>query len=64
MLTSFYDTGVADVSQFTYQPVDFAVRLGYPAQAQLGLAAIALIVAGLVALVWFIVRRVRLRGAR
>lgn len=63
-MTGFYDTGVADVSQFTYQPVDFAVGLGNPAQAKLGLAAIALIVAGLGALVWFIVRRVRLRGAR
>jgi hypothetical protein len=63
LLTSFYDTGVADDSLFTYQRVDFAVGLGYPAQAKLGLAAIVLVVVGLVALVWFIVRKVRRRRA-
>ena len=64
LLTSFFETGLADDSLFTHHPVDFGVGLGYPTQAKLGLAAIVLIVAGLVALVWFIVRRVRLRGTR
>jgi pimeloyl-ACP methyl ester carboxylesterase len=63
LLTSFYDTGVADDSLFTYQPVDFHVRLGYPAQAKLGLAAIVLVIVGVVALVYFVVRRVRRRRA-
>jgi hypothetical protein len=54
---------VADDSLFTYQPVDFAVGIGYPAQAKLGLAAIVLVVVGIVAVVWFIVRRARRRRA-
>jgi len=33
------------------------VRLGYPAMAKLGLVAIMLLVVGLVALIWLIVRR-------
>jgi len=57
LLTSFYDTGVADDSLYTYHPVDFTVRLGYPAMAKLGLVAIMLLVVGLVALIWLIVRR-------
>jgi hypothetical protein len=57
LLTSFYDTGAADDSLFTYHPVDFSVGLGYPTLAKLGLAAIVLVIVGLVALVWFIVRR-------
>jgi len=61
LLTSFYDTGVADDSLFTYHPVDFHVGLGYPEQAKILLAVVVLVPIGLVALVWFIVRRVRRR---
>jgi hypothetical protein len=63
LLKGFYDTGVADDSLFIYHPVDFRVGLGYPAMAKLGLAAIVLLIAGVAALVWFIVRRVRRRRA-
>ena len=63
LLTTFYDTGVADDSLFTYQPMDFDVGLGFPEMAKLGLAAIVLIIILLVALGWFIVRRVRQRRA-
>jgi hypothetical protein len=63
LLTSFYDPGVADDSLFTPHPVDFRAGLGYPAMAKLGLAGIALLIAGVTALVWFIVRRGRRRRA-
>jgi hypothetical protein len=63
LLSSFYDTGVADDSLFTYHPVDFSVGLGYPAMAKLGLAAIVLIIILLATLGWFIARRVRRRMA-
>ncbi|MEE8568465.1 MAG: hypothetical protein V3S81_07625, partial [Anaerolineales bacterium] len=61
LLSSFYDTGVADDSLFTYHPVDFQVGLGYPAMAKIALAIVVLVPLGLVALVWFIVRRVQRR---
>ena len=61
LLTSFYDTGVADDSLFTYHPVDFHVGLGYPGQAKILLAVMVLVPIGLVALVLFIARRVRRR---
>ena len=63
LLNSFYDTGVADDSLFTHQPVDFRAGLGYPARAKLGLAAIVGIVVLLAALGGFIART-RRRGRR
>ena len=61
LLTTFYDTGVADDSLFTYQPMNFDVGLGFPTIAKLVLAAIVLIVAIIVAVVWFIVHRMQRR---
>ena len=61
LLTTFYDTGVADDSLFTYQPMDFDVGLGFPAMANLVLAAIVLLIAGVLAAAWFIIRRVQRR---
>ena len=63
LLTNFITTGVGDDSLFTYQPVNFHMELGYPALAKLGLASIVLVIVGLVALLWFIVRRVQRRKA-
>jgi pimeloyl-ACP methyl ester carboxylesterase len=63
LLASFYDTGVADDSLYTYHPVDFDVGLGYPAMAKLGLTAIVLVIAIVVATVWYIARRARRRKA-
>ena len=63
LLTTFYDTGVADDSLFTYQPMNFDVGLGFPAMAKLIVAAIVLLIAIVVAVVWFIVRWVRQRRA-
>jgi pimeloyl-ACP methyl ester carboxylesterase len=44
LLTSFYDTGVADDSLYTYQPVDFHVGLGFPEMAKLLVAIPVLII--------------------
>jgi pimeloyl-ACP methyl ester carboxylesterase len=63
LLTSFYDTGTVDDSLFSYHPVDFNVGLGYPAMAKLGLAAVMLVIFGMLATVWFVARRVRQRKA-
>jgi hypothetical protein len=63
LLTAFYDTGVADDSLFTYQPMSFDVGLGFPAIAKLVLAAIVVLFAGVVALICVIVRRMRRRRA-
>jgi hypothetical protein len=63
LLTTFYDTGVADDSLFTYQPMDFNVGLGFPTMAKIALAIVVLVIVGLVVLVRYIVRRVRRRRA-
>ena len=63
LLTTFYDTGVADDSLFTYQPMNFDVGLGFPTIAKLVLAAIVLVIAIVVAAAWYIARKVRQRRA-
>jgi hypothetical protein len=64
LLTTFYDTGVADDSLYTHHPVDFKVGLGYPALAKLGLAAIVGVIVLLGILGWFIARKLRRRRAK
>jgi pimeloyl-ACP methyl ester carboxylesterase len=63
LLTGFYRTGVADDSLFTHQPVDLTVGFGFPEMAKLALAIVVVVPLLLVALVWFIVRRVQRRRA-
>jgi pimeloyl-ACP methyl ester carboxylesterase len=48
LLTSFYDTGKADASQFRNNPVDFQVSLGFPILAKILLVSGVLPVIGLV----------------
>jgi len=52
LLTSFYATGAADDSQFSYLPMDFKVSLGFPALAKIllgtGVLLVAVVVLGLV----------------
>jgi pimeloyl-ACP methyl ester carboxylesterase len=59
MLNTFFDTGQADASLYTYQPLDFDVGLGWPALAKLLVTIPVLIVVIVVAVVWFIARRVK-----
>ena len=55
--------GEVDDSLFTYQPMDFHVGLGFPAMAKIALAVVVVVIAGLVVLVRFVVRRMRRRKA-
>lgn len=48
LLTSFFDTGVADDSLYTYAPTDFQVTWGFPRLAKLGLGVLFLLVAAVV----------------
>lgn len=47
LLTSFYDTGVADDSLYQYAPMDFNVKLGFPLLAKILLGTGAMLVMGL-----------------
>ena len=62
LLTAFYDTGVADDSLFTYQPMDFDVGLGFPLMAKIMVVVVVVLLIGLYLLIRFIVRRVRRRS--
>jgi pimeloyl-ACP methyl ester carboxylesterase len=65
LLTSFYDTGVADASLFTYMPMDFHVGLGFPLMTKLLAGAGLLLIAGFgLCLVWVFRRWQRRPGAR
>ena len=64
LLTSFYDTGVADNSLLTYAPMDFHVSWGFPELAKIALASVLLIVLGITVLIWVIIRRIRRRRVR
>jgi len=63
LLTTFYDTGVADDSLFTYQPMNFDVELGWPALAKLLVAVLVLVPIVLLVFVWLIVRWLKRRKA-
>ena len=57
LLTSFFDTGEADDSLFTYQPWEYNPGLGFPAIAKIILAVGALIVTFILILVRKLVKR-------
>lgn len=64
LLTSFYATGVADDSLFTYAPMEFEVSPGFPTIARVALGLILAVILAVVALIWFAVRWVRRRQVR
>jgi pimeloyl-ACP methyl ester carboxylesterase len=62
LVNSFFGTGVADASLFTIQPIPFDVgTVAFPELLKIALGASMLVLLGLVALVWFVVQRVRRR---
>jgi pimeloyl-ACP methyl ester carboxylesterase len=61
LLTSFYDTGVADDSLYTYLPMDFKPSRRFPVLAKQLLGAGVLLIVLLAASSWAIVRRLRRR---
>ena len=48
---------------FSYQPMEFQVGLGFPELAKIGVVVFLILVAGLIALIWFIIYRIRRRKA-
>jgi hypothetical protein len=58
MLTSFYNTGVADASKNSYVPMDFRVSWGFSTIAKAALAAIVLVGMIVIAVVLWLVRSV------
>lgn len=58
LLEGFYKNGVPDSSRNAYMPMDFSVRWGFPAIAKAAVGTIAVLVAGLIALLVWILRRV------
>jgi len=61
LVTSYYDTGVADDSLFELQPLSFEPSISLVTMAKLGVAAVVLVPLLLVGGVLVIVRRVRRR---
>jgi pimeloyl-ACP methyl ester carboxylesterase len=62
LVNSFLGTGVADASLFTIQPIPFDVgTVAFPELLKIALGAMMMVLLGLVALVWFVVQRVRQR---
>jgi hypothetical protein len=63
LLTSFFDTGVADDSLYTYLPMDFKPAMRFPVLAKVLLGTGILLILALVGAVVGITRRVRTRRA-
>jgi hypothetical protein len=61
LITSFFDTGIADDSLFTYEPMDFEVNLGLPMIAKITVGVVILIIFALLFLLRFIVIKIRRR---
>ncbi len=62
--TPFLDTGVANNSLYICTPIDFQVSCGYPNLAKLLLGLVLLLTTAVVAVIWFVVRRIQRRKAR
>ena len=61
LLTSFYDTGLADESLYTYLPMDFKPAMRFPLLAKILLGTGVLLIALLAVAAWGIARRLRRR---
>ena len=61
LLNTFYSTGEVDASLYKHQLVNFDPGLGWPDLAKVLLAIALAVIVLLVALVWFVVRRIRRR---
>lgn len=61
LLSTYFGTGEVDASLYTNQPVNFDAGLGWPGLAKVLVGAVLAVIILLVALVWFVVRRIRRR---
>jgi pimeloyl-ACP methyl ester carboxylesterase len=59
LLASFFDTGTADDSLYTYLPMDFKPAMSFPILAKILLGTGVLIIVALGFAVWRIIRRIR-----
>jgi len=64
LLASFYDTGVADDSLYTYVPMNFQASPSAPTLAKIMLGIALLIIAAVTAAAWLIIRRAQRRRTR
>jgi hypothetical protein len=64
LITSYYDTGVADDSLYVYQPLSFEPSISLTVVAKLLVAAMILLPALVVLSAVLVVRRIRRRRAR
>jgi pimeloyl-ACP methyl ester carboxylesterase len=63
LLTSYYDTGVADSSLYVYQPVSFKPGMNLPMLAKLLAAAMIIVPALIVLIIVLVVRRIGRRAS-
>lgn len=61
LLTSSFDTGVADDSLYTYLPMDFKPAASFPLLAKILLGVVLVLTLGMGLAAWRIVRRLRRR---
>ena len=59
MLITFFKTGVIDDSRYVYSPISFKVDWGFPTIMKLGVAGVVLILIIIIALTWYVVRKIR-----
>ncbi len=59
LLTSFYDSGEADESLFTYEPMNFELKMGFPIIAKAALCIVSALILAVGGAAWFVVRRAR-----
>ena len=59
LITTFFETGEVDDTQFVYAPVDFEVKRGFPALAKVAFGGIAGLLLAIFSGIWFIMRRFR-----
>lgn len=57
LLIHFYNTGEVDDSLFSYEPMTFQVKLGFPAIAKISLGGVTILIAAIIAIVTFVLRR-------
>ena len=59
VISDFYDTGNADKNLFTYSPMDFKVKWGFPLIAKAMSGGVLLILIGLVVLIYRFAKRIK-----
>jgi hypothetical protein len=64
LITGFFDTGAVDESLFTYSPMDFHVKWGFPLMAKAGLVFTFLILIGLLFSLRLLIKRIQHKRQR